>query len=190
MPRRTAAAARLPTAAPRTRCSGPLNPSINHSSCQSCQCLQDCYGSPLTFSGASHDTLLVSQVSAAFNSARDSSALFASLEQSLPVRQEWLNFSRLRLRAERPLQLGPATLSLKGRAGGVFGDLPPYEAFPIGGTNSVRCASACFPARERVARIMHSVLACALPCVVPAELEAACWASRTVQSLPASDTFS
>lgn len=82
--------------------------------------------------------MLVSQVSTAFNSARDATALFASLEQSLPVRQEWLNFSRLRLRVERPLQFGPVTLNMKGRAGGVYGDLPPYEAFPIGGTNSVR----------------------------------------------------
>jgi outer membrane protein insertion porin family len=26
----------------------------------------------------------------------------------------------------------------RGKAGAVIGDLPPYEAFPLGGTNSVR----------------------------------------------------
>ena len=27
---------------------------------------------------------------------------------------------------------------MRGAGGMIFGDLPPYEAFPIGGTNSVR----------------------------------------------------
>lgn len=39
---------------------------------------------------------------------------------------------------DRPVLLGPLTLMLRGRGGCVLGDLPPYEAFPIGGTNSVR----------------------------------------------------
>lgn len=102
--------------------------------------LADCYGGPLTFSGAGHDTSLTTQATAAYSSPRDASALFLSLEQALPLRQEWLNFSRARLRVERPLALGGsgATLNLRSRAGGIIGDLPPYEAFPIGGTNSVR----------------------------------------------------
>jgi outer membrane protein insertion porin family len=29
-------------------------------------------------------------------------------------------------------------LALRGKAGAILGDLPSYEAFPIGGTNSVR----------------------------------------------------
>jgi hypothetical protein len=40
-----------------------------------------------------------------------------------------------RARAPRPPL---AVLHLRGRAGAVRGDLPPYEAFPLGGTNSVR----------------------------------------------------
>lgn len=44
----------------------------------------------------------------------------------------------MRLRAEQPLPLGPLTLCLRGRAGSLWGDLPPYEAFPLGGANSVR----------------------------------------------------
>ncbi len=43
------------------------------------------------------------------------------------------------LRLDKALRLGPYLgLYLRGRAGAVLGDLPPYEAFPIGGTNSVR----------------------------------------------------
>lgn len=42
------------------------------------------------------------------------------------------------VRAERTVGLGPARLSLYGKGGAIVGDLPPYEAFPIGGTNSVR----------------------------------------------------
>lgn len=50
-------------------------------------------------------------------------------------------FLRLRLRAERSVALGfeqrlQAYLCAKG--GMIIGDLPPYEAFPIGGTSSVR----------------------------------------------------
>lgn len=37
------------------------------------------------------------------------------------------------------LQLpGPFSVNVKAKAGAIKGDLPPYEAFPIGGTNSVR----------------------------------------------------
>lgn len=70
--------------------------------------------------------------------------MVASLEQSLPLPfvrggvQQWLQFSRARFRVDRPLQVGPVAVLLRARAGSVLGDLPPYEAFPIGGTNSVR----------------------------------------------------
>lgn len=57
---------------------------------------------------------------------------------AVPVRPSWLGFTRLRLRAEQPLSLGPLDMNFRVKAGGVHGDLPPYEAFPLGGTNSVR----------------------------------------------------
>lgn len=42
-------------------------------------------------------------------------------------------------RLDKAVRLGPYLgLYFRGRAGAVLGDLPPYEAFPIGGTNSVR----------------------------------------------------
>jgi len=72
------------------------------------------------------------------NSSQDGSQLGASLEQALPAHKDWLNFNRLRMRAEQPFTMGPITLNLKGRAGSLWGDLPPYEAFPLGGANSVR----------------------------------------------------
>ena len=37
---------------------------------------------------------------------RADTALAASVEQALPVQPSWLNFNRLRLRAERSLPLG------------------------------------------------------------------------------------
>lgn len=72
------------------------------------------------------------------HSSQDGSQLGASLEQAIPLHKDWLNFNRLRARAEQPIGLGPLTLNLRGRAGSLWGDLPPYEAFPLGGANSVR----------------------------------------------------
>lgn len=69
----------------------------------------------------------------------DDSQLSLSAEAGLPVAHGWLRFARLRGRVDKPLPIvGPVTLHLRGRGGAVRGDLPPYEAFPIGGTNSVR----------------------------------------------------
>ena len=48
---------------------------------------------------------------------------------------------RLRFRAERSINLGldqRLQAYLCGKGGAIIGDLPPYEAFPIGGTASVR----------------------------------------------------
>ena len=68
----------------------------------------------------------------------DGSHLLASLEQAIPIQRQWLNFTRCRLRADKPIHFGPLCLHLKAKGGHVHGDLPSYEAFPIGGTNSVR----------------------------------------------------
>eukprot|EP00775_Hariotina_reticulata_P007018 gene7018-7232_t len=84
--------------------------------------LADVYGAPVTFSGTTNDHMM----------------LGVSLEQALPLQPAWLSFNRTRLRLEQPVPLGPFTLNLRGKAGTVYGDLPPYEAFPLGGTNSVR----------------------------------------------------
>jgi outer membrane protein insertion porin family len=60
------------------------------------------------------------------------------MEQSVPLQRDWLNFNRFTLRADRSLPLGPLRLWACAKGGAIVGDLPPYEAFPIGGTNSVR----------------------------------------------------
>jgi outer membrane protein insertion porin family len=75
---------------------------------------------------------------AIYSGPSDGSQLGMSVEQALPLQPSWLLFNRARLRLEQPVSLGPFTLNLRGRAGTVYGDLPPYEAFPLGGTNSVR----------------------------------------------------
>lgn len=52
-----------------------------------------------------------------------------------------LEWCRLRFRAERSINLGfdqRLQAYLCGKGGAIIGDLPPYEAFPIGGTASVR----------------------------------------------------
>lgn len=65
------------------------------------------------------------------------------LDQAIPI--TGIFFTRLRANYSRyfPVEFtkftnGPETIAVNLQAGGVFGDLPPYEAFPLGGTNSVR----------------------------------------------------
>lgn len=100
--------------------------------------LSDAYGAPLTFSGRDSDSMMLGVISGSCSSPKDGSQLSVSLEQALPLHPSWLNFNRLRLRLEQPISLGPLNLTLRGKTGSVYGDLPPYEAFPLGGTNSVR----------------------------------------------------
>lgn len=100
--------------------------------------LQDSFGSPLTFSGKASDTTLVALIRAVYGSPTGDSQLVLSMEQAFPLRPEWVNFNRLRARAERTVPLGLMRLALSAKGGAVFGDLPPYEAFAIGGTNTVR----------------------------------------------------
>lgn len=89
--------------------------SYSHLCCSHCQDLrlrsrgaglrQDAYGSPLTFSGGDSDTLMLALLRATY-SGRNDAALAASVEQALPVQPAWLNFNRLRLRAERSVPIG------------------------------------------------------------------------------------
>lgn len=72
------------------------------------------------------------------SSPTDGSQVAVSAEVAVPARPSWLGFTRLRMRAEQPVSLGPLDVNFRVKAGGVHGDLPPYEAFPLGGTNSVR----------------------------------------------------
>lgn len=102
---------------------------------------EDVYGSPLTFTGGAHDTMATALLRGVYTgrtaSGSDTQAV-VSMEQALPLRSEWLNFNRFQARAEHTVPLGRYRLLLCGKGGMIVGDLPPYEAFPIGGTNSVR----------------------------------------------------
>lgn len=60
------------------------------------------------------------------------------MEQAIPLSRDWLNFNRFRVRAEKTVPVGPCQVVVAAKGGVIVGDLPPYEAFPIGGTNSVR----------------------------------------------------
>ena len=90
----------------------------------------------MTFSGGDHDEMCLALLRTVYT-AKDSQ-LVLSMEQAIPLRREWLNFNRLRVRCARTVHMGPLRLVMSGNGGAIIGDLPPYEAFPIGGTNSVR----------------------------------------------------
>lgn len=85
--------------------------------------LQDAYQSPLTFSGSSHDALLLTLLEAVYSSPQD--RLVASVEQALPLQPSWLNFNRVRLRAERSMQLLPHLSARMCFKGMIPLDLPP-----------------------------------------------------------------
>ncbi|CAG9465111.1 unnamed protein product [Pedinophyceae sp. YPF-701] len=102
-------------------------------------CTRDQYMAPVTFSGTETDLQAVFKAQVAFSPVEGDAQLLASAEYAPPGPSEaWLNFWRMRVRGERQLPIGPCTLVLAGKGGTIKGDLPPYEAFPIGGTNSVR----------------------------------------------------
>ena len=133
--------------------------------------LHDAYGAPLTFSGSGCDIAATSQLRVVYSAPDGDTQLMLSAEQAVPLRPDWLNFTRLFARAQRTFHfpifssskvrqqnLGsmtnadresdeikrgaftttPIKLTLASKGGNVIGDLPPHEAFPIGGTNSVR----------------------------------------------------
>lgn len=96
----------------------------------------DYYGNPIIFSHKDYDELLVGVLRSVYSGNK--SQLVMSMEQAIPVKQDFLNFNRLRARAEKTIKAGFARLVVTTKGGMIVGDLPPYEAFSIGGTNSVR----------------------------------------------------
>ncbi|MCT7985188.1 BamA/TamA family outer membrane protein [Laspinema sp. A4] len=108
-------------------------------------------GNDLSFSGDGKDDLFTFQLSGTRdlrNSALQPTAgsvLRVSTEQSVPIGLGSIFFNRLRASYNYyiPLNLirfseGPQTFALSVQGGTVFGDLPPYEAFSLGGTTTVR----------------------------------------------------
>ena len=112
---------------------------------------EDQLGNDLSFSGSGRDDLLSIPVSFVWDQRNSSlaptsgSLLRLGSEQTIPVGNGTIFFNRLRASYSRyiPVKLlsfgeGPQTLALNVQGGTVIGDLPPYEAFSLGGTNSVR----------------------------------------------------
>jgi outer membrane protein insertion porin family len=120
------------------------------------------FGTLLSFDESGQDDLITVQL-AANQDLRNSTtqptsgtALRLSTEQSIPVGNGSILFNRLRAsysyflpvrlitftegcRVEDPLPVQcPQTLAFNIQGGTIIGDLPPYEAFALGGTDSVR----------------------------------------------------
>ncbi|CAI6009885.1 unnamed protein product [Closterium sp. NIES-65] len=102
--------------------------------------LVDAYGSPLTFSGRASDDMLIAKLETVYTDSGDnaSSQLVLSTEQAIPIAPDWLFFNRINARARNGFRIAHARLIGSFSGGTVVGDLAPHEAFPIGGTNSVR----------------------------------------------------
>ena len=101
--------------------------------------VHDAYGSPLTFSGLYHDSSVNVLMRFVYEGrGRDQAQLVVSAEQAVPLRPEMLAFNRVLVRAQRDFNIGSARVTVAAKGGNVIGDLPPYEAFSIGGASSVR----------------------------------------------------
>ncbi len=123
---------------------------------------QDEFGNDLTFSGDDNDDLILLQLGAA-RDRRNSrlqptqgSITRFNLDQSVPVGSGSILMNRFRVNHSQFIPVNflrltegckesgsnptdcPQTLAFNIQAGNIFGDLPPYEAFSIGGSNSVR----------------------------------------------------
>lgn len=102
--------------------------------------IKDCFSSPLTASGNTHDETLLAKLETVYTGSGDhgSSMFVLNMEKGLPLLPEWLSFTRVNARARKGVEIGPARLHSSISGGHVVGNFPPYEAFAIGGTNSVR----------------------------------------------------
>jgi len=113
----------------------------------------DEFGNQLAFDDSGEDDLFIVELDAVRdrrNNRRqptDGSVLRVGVDQSLPFGSGSILFNRVRGSYSYFIPVdftdfteegGGETLAFNVQAGTVFGDLPPYEAFALGGTNSVR----------------------------------------------------
>ncbi|MFB2839441.1 BamA/TamA family outer membrane protein [Floridanema evergladense] len=112
---------------------------------------RDELGNNLSFSGSGTDDLVTVQVGAVRDRRNNplrttkGSIFRVGLEQSVPIGQGSILLTRVRgsysyfipVRFTNFAQ-GPQALAFNIQGGTIFGDLPPYEAFSLGGVNSVR----------------------------------------------------
>ncbi|KAL8055468.1 hypothetical protein ABFX02_04G058000 [Erythranthe guttata] len=102
--------------------------------------IRDFFGSPLTASGKNNDDMLLAKLETVYTgSGEPGSSMFVfNMDQGIPVSPEWLVFNRVNARARQSFSLGPTSFHFCLSGGHMAGKFPPHEAFPIGGTNSVR----------------------------------------------------
>ncbi|KAL8468625.1 hypothetical protein ACS0TY_031718 [Phlomoides rotata] len=102
--------------------------------------IRDFFGSPLTASGNSHDDMILAKLETVYTCSGDpgASMFVLNMDQGIPVSPDWLVFNRVNGRARQGFVVGPAQFLFGLSGGHVVGKFPPHEAFPIGGTNSVR----------------------------------------------------
>ncbi|WGV27592.1 BamA/TamA family outer membrane protein [Halotia branconii] len=110
----------------------------------------DVQGNPLSASGTGIDDLTTVSFTATKdqrdnpNNPTQGSLLSLSTEQSVPIGQGNISLNRLQANYSQytPVKLfnsqQPQVFALNLQAGTVIGDLPPYESFNLGGSNSVR----------------------------------------------------
>ena len=108
-------------------------------------------GNQLTFSDDGQDVLLTLNFATALDK-RDRKSnttqgyrLLLQTDQSIPIGESNIFYNRLAANYTQYLPLalfgfdeGPRTLVLNVQGGTIIGDLPPYEAFSLGGASSVR----------------------------------------------------
>jgi outer membrane protein insertion porin family len=112
---------------------------------------KDQFGNDLSFSGSGTDDLLTLQAGAVRDRRNDAvrptsgSLVRFGMEQSVPIGSGNILLNRVRGSYSQyfPVSFinfskGPQTLAFNIQGGTILGDLPPYEAFLLGGSNSVR----------------------------------------------------
>ncbi|KAM7256110.1 hypothetical protein ACFE04_011851 [Oxalis oulophora] len=97
-------------------------------------------GFPVTCSGRPHDNMVILKQESRYTKANDRSfsRFTLQIEQGIPVLSKWLIFNRFKFVASKGIKVGPAFLLTSLTGGSIVGDMAPYQAFAIGGQNSVR----------------------------------------------------
>ncbi len=111
----------------------------------------DAAGNPLTLSGSGTDLLWTIPVTATLDRRNDpfnptsGSILRLNSEQSIPLGQGSIFMNRLQSSYSHYIPVswlsfndGPQALAFNVQLGTIVGEVPPYEAFALGGTNSIR----------------------------------------------------
>ncbi|XP_074574294.1 outer envelope protein 39, chloroplastic-like [Curcuma longa] len=100
----------------------------------------DLDGFPITSSGRSYDNMVVLKQESQYAVANDNNftRLNFQMEQGLPLLSKSLIFNRFKFVASKGFKLGPTFLVTSLTGGSIVGDMAPYQAFAIGGIDSVR----------------------------------------------------